>query len=335
MVFYDQPNVEPLWKWGSEQVDIPPSMLSLNVAVYEVDTQNDLDLGFDFEAWKNSPGGQQLFECLCWKLSGQDAADLFPGSAPFSIAKGGSRHAFNVMATTAYLDFLQSKGKAKLLTKGDISAKNGTAAEMAAVDQVVSFNTSVGEATSVNIADPKLRDKDDKIPPDASFTVFHDRLLQYRNSGKVGVYMLAVPVIGTESGELNVAVETSDVNGATPSGTPVIERRFFSSKLEVKDGQPIVLSGIKKDSTVKSSSGIPWLRDIPYAGYLFGREVSSKSTKDIVVILTPRFKFCPVSSAAPPEEAKEAIALAKGEFDKIEVPCTCFCFDQYLLDQGW
>ena len=47
VIFLDQPNVAGLFQWGTETVDIPPSQLTLDVEIYEVDTRNDLVLGVD------------------------------------------------------------------------------------------------------------------------------------------------------------------------------------------------------------------------------------------------------------------------------------------------
>jgi Flp pilus assembly secretin CpaC len=123
----------------------------------------------------------------------------------------------------------------------------------------------------------------------------------------------------------------SDLNDFTPDGLPVIEHRFFSSVVQLANGQPMLLSGIKRTADVKTVSGVPWLRDLPWAGYLFGREVTTKSEKELVVVLTPRFKLCPTDEPAPPASLIEGIKLVRGE-DPLEVPDTDFGFDQWLLD---
>jgi hypothetical protein len=189
--------------------------------------------------------------------------------------------------------------------------------------------------------------EDVKVPLPITLRVFRDRSLQYTQSGQVGVLMSVLPFVGLKSAEMSVALDVSDVTGFTSAtsgnlnaaggvqataGLPVIEHRYFSSDLEVRDGQPLVLSGIKRSSEVHAASGIPWLRDIPWAGYLFGHETTTKSGKDIVVILTPHFKLCATSEAAPPEEVQTAINIVKGATPKVEqVP---FGFDQWLLDSN-
>jgi len=396
ILFYDQPCIEKLVKWGTEQVDLPPSQVSLDVAIYEVNGQDDLALGFDFESWKNGPG-RDLFELAAWNFNGDNPNAYFPGSAPGRSADWGSLHAYNVHLTSAYIDFLQVKGKARLITRSTIATKSGTAGDLAAVDQVAviqsSTNTaptlqsfSVGEimeyyhgtgafatspadltkmpaeeaiattsaflkdvvkadAADIGQVTKELREKAadgnisakelNSVYPGMTIAlqVFHDRTLSYTQAGQVGVLLSILPVVGQKSAELALSLNVSDVNGYTPAGAPIIEHRYISSDVEVENGQPFVLGGMKKSSTVRSANGIPFLRDIPIVGYLFGREVTTKSEKDLVVIITPRFLSCPSKEAAAPPDLQTAVKMAKGE-EAVTVPTNPFGFDQWLLDSG-
>ena len=397
VLFYDQPCIAKLFTKGTNEIDLPPSQLSLDVAIYEVDTQNDLVLGFDFESWKNGPG-RNLFEIVSWNFNGDNPGSLFPGTAPGRSADWGSVHTYNVNLTTAYLDFLQVKGKARLMTRSTITAKSGTVGDLAAVDQIAAFqsetNTTpvllsyelgsviayyqgtgafktsmeelikkpavevvatvssflkdVVQADAADIsqiskaleekgADGAISSKELSeiyIPVTLALKVFHDRTLRYTKSGQVGVILSMLPAVGLESAELALALDVSDVNGLTSTGTPIIEHRYISSNVEVKDGQPFVLGGMRRTTTVKSASGIPYLRDIPYiGGYIFGREVTTKSEKELVVILTPRFKLCQTAATAPPAEMVDVVSLVKDK--KIPAfPKTRLGFDQWLLDSG-
>ncbi|OPZ17806.1 MAG: outer membrane porin HofQ [candidate division BRC1 bacterium ADurb.BinA364] len=400
VLFYDQPNVEPLFRWGSSEIDIPPNQIALDVKLYEVDTQNSLELGFDFQSWKNGPG-RSLFEYIVWDFNGDDPMNLFPGNVIGNVADWGNYHAYNFTISTAYVDFLQTKGKARLLTESTISAKSGTVAELAAVDQIATFQTAyTTPPANRNLVDPlrlsqiyeyyesqgrvrvpienfenmavaavinEIRwfcqnvlgifsnatlqqienelldqgadgsiDVDEMysitVPMSITLQVFHDRTLTYlKQECKTGVLLSILPVVGIESAELAIALDVSDVNGYTDVGAPIIEHRYFSSAVEVKNGQPFVLAGIKRSADVSMASGIPYLRDIPWLGYAFGKETTKKVEKDLVVFLVPRFQLCQTSDTQPAEEVKTAIALAKGEA-VLEVPETSFGFDQWILD---
>lgn len=400
VVFSDQPNVEPLWKLGTQAVDIPPSEVLLDVAVYEVDTQNDLQLGFDFASWKNGPG-RDLFEAVLWDFNGDDPLGLFPGDAPADVADWGRFASYNFLITSAYIDFLQTKGRAHLLNKAMISAKSGTVAEVAALDQVAAFRSDVSSSPDELDLDAPLRlgalyryfaglgqtsftiDQLTSLPSDAiiaeidaflgfvldvdsgaragvadelteagadgtitfdelddvlvsqeiTLQVFRERTLQYLKSGHAGVLLSILPVVGLESAEMSVALDVSDLVGHSPSGAPIIDHRYVASTVEVADGQPMALGGIKRQVEVRGGSGVPFLRDIPYLGYAFGRETTVKREKELVVLMIPRFRLCPTRETAPPEELETALRLAAGE-DVLEVPENAFGFDQWLLDSG-
>jgi len=393
---------------GLEWVDIPPSVMSLEAAIYEVDASNDLVVGADWENWKNSLG-QELFEFIFYDYGG-DWLTLRPW------LDWGRMRSYNIAATTAYLDFLQSRGKAKLLTKTVISPKSGTYAEVNAIDQVASFNVThnpqVGDVpmgmrdgvladsnNNVGLADlyeavmgadalsallamdnydivsemyqflkhvaqvrtealAAIRTELEALSNGAAritradlnaitvslddvkganaeiiFEGWRGRTVNYAQSGSVGVNLMVRPVVGLESAELSVGLYVSDVNGYTPAGLPIIDQRMFYSHVEVKDGQPLVLGGVKRSSTVQSTSGIPYLVDIPWIGkYIFGRTVNTKRTKEIVVVLTPRFQLSCTEDASAPEELQALMNLAKGG-DEVKVPMTAFGFDQWLLDK--
>ena len=147
VIFLDQPNVAGLFQWGTETVDIPPSQLTLDVAIYEVDTRNDLVLGVDWEGLRNGPS-HELFEFIFWDFGGDAELGLFPGQ-PDIVSDHGRYRSYNAAATTAWLDFLQSKGMARLMTQATLSARSGSVAELAAVDRVLTFTSSSATPTDL------------------------------------------------------------------------------------------------------------------------------------------------------------------------------------------
>lgn len=151
-IYYrDQPGPMPLQQKGFKDADIPPNQISIDVAIYEVQATDEFKLGLDYVAWKNGPG-RNLFTGISQyaKISGHYFVDwrCYPAGVDNSmklkdlIDKPITKYRyadFNLLATAAYVDFLSSKGKAKLLTKTNVLTKSGTSAEVAAVEQIVSF----------------------------------------------------------------------------------------------------------------------------------------------------------------------------------------------------
>ena len=53
------------------------------------------------------------------------------------------------------------------------------------------------------------------------------------------------------------------------------------------DGQTIVIGGLIEDQVSESVKKIPLLGDIPVAGMLFRRTITSKSKTELLIFLTP------------------------------------------------
>lgn len=340
LLFDDQPCIQGLVQWGLKTVDIPPNEVTLDVAIYEVTTQNDLAIGFDFESWKNGPG-RALFNWI-WYDNDVDPLNVSPVRAtPSGALNHGRFYSYDFQITSAYIDFLHAKGQARLLTRAHLTAKSGATdaagapivAELAAVDQVAGFVSEAG----INSEDLDITDRypDADIPPGVApqivLQTFQDRTLEYVRQGQVGVVFQAFPVVGAEAAETALSISVSDVTGLLANGQPVIENRSYASVLELHRDQPIVLAGMKRKSRVQHANGVPFLRDIPLLGYAFGREVGLTRQTEIVVFVIPHFNLCLTCETAPPEQLQTAVKLASGE-EVLEVPSNSWGFDQWLLD---
>jgi len=86
--------------------------------------------------------------------------------------------------------------------------------------------------------------------------------------------------------EINLTL-SAVVPGVTIGGQAVLDYRYTTSKVIVKNGQTIVLSGLLRDVDSKVTRGIPGLSDIPLLGELFKSRENSKSTQEIVAFITP------------------------------------------------
>ena len=162
LMFYASPNSEPQILKMLKEYDTPTSQALVNYTIYELESENDGNLGVDFQAWKNGPGAD-LFAAGSrylngWNLRTGNISNLVK-SAHVSYIN------FNPKWNSRYLDFLVSKGKAKVVTSGSLNIGNGTAASIESVTRmpviVAGEETAGGEtqiaksyiATAVNPAD--------------------------------------------------------------------------------------------------------------------------------------------------------------------------------------
>lgn len=112
----------------------------------------------------------------------------------------------------------------------------------------------------------------------------------------VGITLSVTPQVSSDGFVLmNIKVKSSSIaNSPTVSGgvggvVPFDElNREAEANVLVRDGETIVIGGILKDTDNSSTSGVPYLKDIPVLGWLFKNWRVQKDFEELVVFITPR-----------------------------------------------
>lgn len=89
---------------------------------------------------------------------------------------------------------------------------------------------------------------------------------------------------------MDIEQEASQAVTTTTSGldSPTIQQRKIESTIAVQSGDTIVLGGLIQDQREVSTNGIPFLKDIPYLGWLFSETTKTLRRTELVVLITPR-----------------------------------------------
>jgi type II secretion system protein D len=94
--------------------------------------------------------------------------------------------------------------------------------------------------------------------------------------------------------ELNVNMDIelllSNLNLSVPqfNNNPVVDRRQTNTRVTIKNGQTIVISGIRKEDETSIKRGLPLLGDIPLLGdALFSSTEKKKNVAELVIFVTP------------------------------------------------
>ncbi len=86
---------------------------------------------------------------------------------------------------------------------------------------------------------------------------------------------------------LLVDAEQNVRTGESTQGVPIVDTRHATTSLLLRDGQTVVIGGLRRVETVKEVSQIPILGDLPLIGLLF-RSTSKVTTRsELVVLLSP------------------------------------------------
>jgi type II secretory pathway component GspD/PulD (secretin) len=331
-----------------EELDQPPPQAHLKVRIYEVDTSNDLKLGVDWIAWKNGPG-RSLFQAI---FSGQDSYTRYRNATGFfdpnlgtttvinpgthSITNDSSQYLLsaNYVLTTAYLDFLRVKGKARSLAEPEIFVRNARTATWSSTTQFLSFAVAPSDPGPFGTK-PALLDKNPAGGSIADQNFTHNRTLKHRlgsttATNQVGLSLTVTPVVGMESAEVQFTFSSTELSGTTPQGTPIISTRTITSKQRLVDGQPFVFGGLTRTEDVRANNKAPWLGDIPGLGYLFGQETTSARRKEMIITVLPKLiQGCHEKVADPGH--LETMAKANGE-QSFDPPESCWGFDKMIFD---
>ncbi|MBM4113742.1 MAG: hypothetical protein FJ253_10315 [Phycisphaerae bacterium] len=107
----------------------------------------------------------------------------------------------------------------------------------------------------------------------------------------VGIGLNVRPRITTERNVyMDIEVLLSNQNLTSPQGVggnPVIDRRQTNTKVTVKNGQTIVISGIRREQRNFQKTKVPFLGDIPVLDLVFAFTDDTTSTKELVIFVTP------------------------------------------------
>lgn len=117
-------------------------------------------------------------------------------------------------------------------------------------------------------------------------TPSRDQVVQYRD---VGTKLSIRPTIN-QDGYVSLLIQ-QEVNAATSEvqfDAPVISTREAVTQVLVKNGQTIVLGGLRDRQRDVTQTGIPILSGIPIIGGLFGSSDRRKTETELYLFLTPR-----------------------------------------------
>ena len=194
---------------------------------------------------------------------------LAGGPAAFSYAIFDSDNDIRVLLRT-----LAAESKLKVLSSPSLMVLDNQSATIEVVDEV-------SVTTQQNIP---IEQNQDNTFNQLQSTEFKD----------VGVILEVTPRVNLGGRiTLDLSQEVSEVNTAVdpatqPGGNPAFIRRRIESAVTVQSGETLVLGGLIKENKSSASSGIPFLKDMPVLGALFGTTSDTSERTELIVLLTPK-----------------------------------------------
>ena len=245
----------PMYERLIEQLDVPQRLVEISVTTVEMSKNNSLDWQLSLSA----RGTHRDIEAG----AGQNARTLF---TPDSIGGAGLAGALTYLGdhvqVSASLSALRQKGKARDISRTSLVTMNNMAAELTdtqsyharCVGTEVATLEEVTAGTKLSIK-PRIIETGDK---DAPFRVWMTMELQ-------------------DGGFDSISVDSM----------PMTRQSTLETQMAVFDGQSVMLAGYFRDIKEEGGWGIPWLRDIPWIGWLFGGASWNNETVQRLFIVTP------------------------------------------------
>jgi type II secretory pathway component GspD/PulD (secretin) len=126
----------------------------------------------------------------------------------------------------------------------------------------------------------------------------------------VGVKLFVTPTINEESFiTMKIRPEVSSVTDFLTTSQnnkiPIVETTTAETTVMVKDGVTIVIGGLIKDELIDSVNKVPFLGDLPLAGFVFRNKDKLTRKTELVVFLTPHIISGDYNSYEPTKLIKE------------------------------
>ncbi len=86
---------------------------------------------------------------------------------------------------------------------------------------------------------------------------------------------------------MNIKTEQSYRTGYTSDNQPIIDSRKAETNVMVRDGETIVIGGLRKKEDTTTIDKFPILGDIPLLGKLFRKTVRAKVDTELLIFVTP------------------------------------------------
>ena len=109
--------------------------------------------------------------------------------------------------------------------------------------------------------------------------------------------LVSQDAIGVQAGTVRNELGIPTADNRMVLGVPTVDTRRADTTAMIKDGQTIVIGGLRKRETAKDISKVPLLGDLPLVGGLFKSETESVEINELVIFITTRIVTEPVLSA--------------------------------------
>ena len=326
----------PFWSWKHisnmlAQYDRPIPEIRFRYKVVEIFAENDDKLGLDFQSWKNNDGAD--FFSVGGRFRSNWASTFGAG-----VNNSGSSKTeffnFNPKWNSKYIDFLTSRGKARVLTSGVLNAKNRTTTSINVGSGLFYDDVSqkIEPGNTGSLPEPFAGKPDVPEAGKLEIQKGQQQITKVAEGFRFSLDLVE-PVVTASSTTLRLHAESVSLIGWDSKGEPRLNKSEIETEVQIgNSGKNFVIGGLKKFDVVRGVAGLPLLKDLPLLGWLFSTESGSTKKSQIVILASAEYStpFDPLPTAIQSNVGKIVEDVRSG----VRNPLNNLGFEQYGIDSN-
>ena len=326
----------PFWSWKHisnmlAQYDRPIPEIRFRYKVVEIFAENDDKLGLDFQSWKNNDGAD--FFSVGGRFRSNWASTFGAG-----VNNSGSSKTeffnFNPKWNSKYIDFLTSRGKARVLTSGVLNAKNRTTTSINVGSGLFYDDVSqkIEPGNTGSLPEPFAGKPDVPEAGKLEIQKGQQQITKVAEGFRFSLDLVE-PVVTASSTTLRLHAESVSLIGWDSKGEPRLNKSEIETEVQIgNSGKNFVIGGLKKFDVVRGVAGLPLLKDLPLLGWLFSTESESTKKSQIVILASAEYStpFDPLPTAIQSNVGKIVEDVRSG----VRNPLNNLGFEQYGIDSN-
>ncbi len=277
-----------------QEIDRETPQIMVEAKIYDISSTDNLDIGVDWNAGTTTSYGEvptgatlgddisTLNNVLQSTVTNPFTTGAFAG-ATNETSSTDALIRFGILNDHVNIDVAlraaQEDIRAKLLANPRIMVLDNEEAEIKIVDEIP-YQELTQSSAGGNVGTTEFRDVGVELRVIPHLT--RDGMIRLRLNPKFSKQTGSV---------LNV------VSGSQTTPQPIIATRETTTTTLIKDGQTVVIGGLKKQDVSTQINKVPLLGDIPLLGLLFRSEGESTVNSELVVFITPRLIEIPELTA--------------------------------------
>ncbi|MHC5214724.1 MAG: secretin N-terminal domain-containing protein [Planctomycetota bacterium] len=266
-----------------EEIDRVTPQILVSAQIYDVTSQDSLDLGVKWQAGTATDFGQPTtdqtygnnFDTIGNIVGGiTDTAIGSTFNSGINQADTSGLLRIGVLNDSIQVDAAifaaQDDVRAKLLANPRVLVLDNEEAEIKIVEEIPYQQLTHSTEGGQGVGTTEFRDVGVEL-----------RVIPHLTRDGL-IHLQLNPKFSTITGSVNI------VSGSDTIPQPVVATRETTTTALIKDRQTVVIGGLKKQDKIQETSKIPLLGDLPLLGAAFRFEGESTVNSELVVFITPQ-----------------------------------------------